>query len=186
MPGAGDPGHPEACVSRTLRVLNARPRPSRGGRSATPLDTMLDRAEDLVDRERFYEAACATLQRAVLGIGKPPRSPACRARGFLCTLEKYALITEPVEVPSASRIVKPRSSRQAFPSAVRWTSLPEPEVDLARRSLTARSKCALFWAFLGFRSGWPRPAKPEGVLAPLNELNGHNLNGMQHGKAVEE
>lgn len=92
-PGAQrETGHLDACVSRTLRVLNARPRPSRGGPSAAELDTLLDRAEDLVDRERFYEAACAAIQRAVLGIENPRARRRAEREAIWCTLEELGLV----------------------------------------------------------------------------------------------
>jgi hypothetical protein len=86
-------GHLDACVSRTLRVMNGRARPSRGGRSATQLDTLLDRAEDLVDRERFYAAACAARERAVLGIENTRARRRAEREAIWCTLEELGLVT---------------------------------------------------------------------------------------------
>jgi len=52
-------------VPRLVARLNAqRVRPSRGGYTADELDRILPRAEDLVDRARFYDSACAAIERA--------------------------------------------------------------------------------------------------------------------------
>ena len=86
-------GHLRDCVSRVMRVLNARVRPSRGGRSARQLDTLLLRAEDLVSRDRFYEAACAAIENAVLGIDNPRARRRAEREAIWCTLEQLGLVT---------------------------------------------------------------------------------------------
>jgi len=85
--------HLEHCVSRVMRVLNTRARPSRGGRSAAQLDTLLDRAEDLVDRDRFYAAACAAIEKAVRGIANPRARRRAEREAIWCTLEELGLVT---------------------------------------------------------------------------------------------
>jgi len=63
-----------------------------GGRTAAELDKTLPRADDLVCRARFYAAACANIERAVLG------APNARARrlaergAILDTMENFGLV----------------------------------------------------------------------------------------------
>jgi hypothetical protein len=80
-------------VSRVVRVLNARVRPSRGGCTAAQLDSSLPRAEDLVDRDRFYDTACAAIRNAVLGIDDVRARRRAEREAILCTLEQFGLVT---------------------------------------------------------------------------------------------
>ena len=76
-----------------MRALNARVRPSRGGFTAAQLDSSLPRAEDLVDRDRFYEAACTAIDSAVLGIDNPRARRRAEREAIWCTLEQLGLVT---------------------------------------------------------------------------------------------
>jgi hypothetical protein len=75
------------------RRLNERVRPSRGARTAAELDRILPRAEDLVDRARFYAAACAAIQAAVQGNDNPRARRRAEREAILCTLERFGLVT---------------------------------------------------------------------------------------------
>jgi hypothetical protein len=102
-------GHRAECVARVLRVLNARVRPSRGGRSASQLDTLLDCVEDLVNRDRFYEAACTAIHKAVLGIENPRARRRAEREAIWCTLEELGLVTRtrgtrPAQCAKAERL----------------------------------------------------------------------------------
>jgi hypothetical protein len=95
-PEAGDTStkrHFERCVPRVLGILNRRARPSRGGSSAEQLDRMLPRAEDLVDRARFYETACAAIEKAVQGIEDARARRRAEREAVWCTLEQFGLVT---------------------------------------------------------------------------------------------
>ena len=78
----------QVSVLRVTRVLNQRVRTSRGGLSAEQLDSQLARAEDLVSRDRFYEAACTAQRSAVLGIKNPRARRRAEREATLCTLEQ--------------------------------------------------------------------------------------------------
>jgi transposase InsO family protein len=85
--------HFERCVPRALAVLNARTRPSRGGLTAAQLDKILPRAEDRVQRARFYETACAAIEAAVQGIDDARARRRAEREAILCTLEQFGLVT---------------------------------------------------------------------------------------------
>jgi len=85
--------HFERCVPRALAVLQARPRPSRGGLTAAQLDRIRPRAEDLVQRARFYETACAAIEAAVQGIDDARARRRAEREAILCTLERFGLVT---------------------------------------------------------------------------------------------
>src|SRR5262249_7542899 len=85
--------HFQRCVPRVVRLLNQRARPSRGGFTAEQLDRMLPRAEDLVDRARFYETACATIRSAVQDIDNARARQRAEREAVLCTLERFGLVT---------------------------------------------------------------------------------------------
>src|SRR5262245_55058032 len=87
-------GHLRECMQRVVRVLNQRLRPSRGGLSAVQLDRMLPRAEDLVDRARFYDTACAAIQRAVQGLDSASARRRAEREAVCCTLEQFGLVTQ--------------------------------------------------------------------------------------------
>ena len=86
-------GHLRTSVQRVVQVLNQRVRPSRGGFTAAQLDRMLPRAEDLVNRARFYDTACAALRRAVLDIDDARARRRAEREAILCTLEQFGLVT---------------------------------------------------------------------------------------------
>jgi transposase InsO family protein len=87
-------GHFRVCVSRLVARLNAqRVRPSRGGYTADELDRMLPRAEDLVDRARFYDSACAAIERAVQGITNARARQRAEREAVWRTLEEFGLVT---------------------------------------------------------------------------------------------
>jgi hypothetical protein len=83
----------EGCARRVTRVLNQRVRTSRGGFTAEQLDSLLACAEDLVSRDRFYEAACAAQRDAVLDIENPRARRRAEREATLCTLERFHLVT---------------------------------------------------------------------------------------------
>jgi hypothetical protein len=85
--------HFERCVPRVLGTLNRRARPSRGGWSAEQLDSLLPCAEDLVDRARFYDTACAAIRRAVQGIEGARARRRAEREAVWCTLERFGLVT---------------------------------------------------------------------------------------------
>jgi len=86
--------HLRVCVPRLVRRLNAqRMRPSRGGYTADELDRMLPRAEDLVDRARFYDSACAAIERAVPGIDNARARWRAEREAVWRTLEEFGLVT---------------------------------------------------------------------------------------------
>lgn len=85
--------HFERCVPRALAVLRARPRPSRGGLTAAQLDKIRPRAEDLVQRARFYETACAAIEAAVQDIHDARARRRAEREAILCTLERFGLVT---------------------------------------------------------------------------------------------
>jgi len=70
-----------------------RVRTSRGGFTASKLDKMLPRAEDLVDRARFHETACAAIRSAVQGIDDARARRRAEREAVLCTLEQFGLVT---------------------------------------------------------------------------------------------
>lgn len=67
-------------------------RTSRGGRTAVELDRILPRAEDLVCRDCFYAAACANIERAVLGVPNARARRLAERRAILETLEQFGLV----------------------------------------------------------------------------------------------
>lgn len=85
--------HFERCVPRVLGILNGRARPSRGGWTAEQLDRILPRAEDLVDRARFYDTVCAAIERAVQGIENARARRRAEREAVWCTLEQFGLVT---------------------------------------------------------------------------------------------
>jgi hypothetical protein len=85
--------HFQRCVPRLARRLNEqRVRTSRGGFTAAQLDRLLPRAEDLVSRDRFYETACAAIERAVQGIDDARARRRAEREAILCTLEQFGLV----------------------------------------------------------------------------------------------
>jgi len=91
--GSTTRAHFERCVPRALAVLRARPRPSRGGLTAAQLDRIRPRAEDLVQRARFYETACAAIEAAVQDIHDARARRRAEREAILCTLERFGLVT---------------------------------------------------------------------------------------------
>jgi hypothetical protein len=91
--GSSTRAHFERCVPRALATLQARPRPSRGGLTAAQLDGIRPRAEDLVQRARFYETACAAIEAAVQGIHNARARRRAEREAILCTLERFGLVT---------------------------------------------------------------------------------------------
>jgi transposase InsO family protein len=86
--------HFGVCVPRLVARLNAqRVRPSRGGFTADELDRLLPRAEDLVDRARFYDSACAAIERAVQGITNARARQRAEREAIWRTLEEFGLVT---------------------------------------------------------------------------------------------
>jgi transposase InsO family protein len=81
-----------ALEAACTRLNVARCRTSRGGRTARELDAALPRAQDLVDRDTFWETACYNIARAVQD------APSVRARRLaernatLETMEQFGLI----------------------------------------------------------------------------------------------
>jgi hypothetical protein len=74
--------------------LNAqRVRPSHGGYTADELDRLLPRADDLVDRARFYDSACAAIERAVQGITHARARQRAEREAIWRTLEEFGLVT---------------------------------------------------------------------------------------------
>lgn len=87
-------GHLALCVPRLVARLNAqRVRPSRGGYTADELDRLLPRADDLVDRARFYDSACAAIERAVQGITHARARQRAEREAIWRTLEEFGLVT---------------------------------------------------------------------------------------------
>ena len=77
-----------------MRHLNAqRVRPSRGGHTADKLDRLLPRADDLVDRARFYDTACAAIAAAVQGISNARARQRAEREAVWRTLEEFGLVT---------------------------------------------------------------------------------------------
>lgn len=86
--------HFQRCVPRLSQRLNEqRVRPSRGGLTAGQLDRILPRAEDQVQRARFYETACAAIEEAVHGIDDARARRRAEREAILCTLERFGLVT---------------------------------------------------------------------------------------------
>ena len=86
--------HFRVCVPRLVARLNAqRVRPSRGGHTADELDRILPRAEDLVNRARFYDSACAAIERAVQDIDDARARRRAEREAIWRTLEKFGLVT---------------------------------------------------------------------------------------------
>ena len=86
--------HFRVCVPRLVARLNAsRVRPSRGGYTADELDRILPRAEDLVDRARFYDTACAAIASAVQGIDDARARRRAEREAIWSTLEQFGLVT---------------------------------------------------------------------------------------------
>ena len=86
--------HFQRCVPRLVRRMNSRRvRPSRGGRTADELDRILPRAEDLVHRARFYDTACAAIERAVQRTDDARARQRAEREAVLCTLEQFGLVT---------------------------------------------------------------------------------------------
>ena len=67
-------------------------RTSRADRSAAQLDTILPRAEDLVCRDRLYEAACASIERAVRSARTARERRRAEREAILETLERFGLV----------------------------------------------------------------------------------------------
>lgn len=75
------------------RLDEERLRATLGYRTAAQADSMLPRAPDRVDRDRFYEEACCARRHAVLGC-KSVRARRRAERNSICaTLENFDLIT---------------------------------------------------------------------------------------------
>jgi len=86
--------HFRVVVPRLVARLNAsRVRPSRGGYTADELDRLLPHAEDLVDRARFYDSACAAIERAVQGITNARARRRAEREAVWRTLEEFGLVT---------------------------------------------------------------------------------------------
>jgi transposase InsO family protein len=80
-------------ILRTGRRLNEkRLRRSRGWRTAAELDRILPRAEDRVQRDCFYEAACAAIEKAVQDIDDARARRRSEREAVLCTLEEFGLV----------------------------------------------------------------------------------------------
>lgn len=93
--GSSTRAHFGRCVPRALAALQARPRPSRGGLTAAQLDRIRPRAEDLVQRARFYETACAAIEAAVQDIHDARARQRAEREAILCTLERFGLVRGP-------------------------------------------------------------------------------------------
>jgi hypothetical protein len=85
--------HFQACLAPVVRTLNGRHRPSRGGHTAAELDRIRPPAEALVNRARFYQAACAAIDRAVQGVVGARARRRAEREAIWCTLEEFALVT---------------------------------------------------------------------------------------------
>jgi len=73
--------------------LNARPRGSRGGFSASELTCMLPAWETLVGRSEFFEAAQAAIQRAVQDGMTHREQRFAEREAIFATLERYGLLS---------------------------------------------------------------------------------------------
>jgi len=62
-------------------------------RACGPPDMVRPRAEDLVQRARFYETACAAIEAAVQGIHDARARRRAEREAILCTLERFSLVT---------------------------------------------------------------------------------------------
>ena len=75
-----------------VQALNERVRPSRGGFTAAQLDRMLPRAEDLVSRDRFYEAACEAQRSAAQGVHNVRARRRAERETIYFTMEVFGLV----------------------------------------------------------------------------------------------
>jgi hypothetical protein len=71
--------------------LSRRLRATRGYRSADELDRGLRRADEMVDRDRFYAAACTAKQEAVLGLTERTAIERAEQRAVWLTLVRFGL-----------------------------------------------------------------------------------------------
>jgi hypothetical protein len=83
-----------ALLRRALHKIDrARPRRSRGGLTAVEADAALPAAEHVVERRRFYAAACSEMNRAVRGSASTTERR-CSARvALLQVMECFGLLT---------------------------------------------------------------------------------------------
>jgi len=84
----------EACqrLGAARERLDGRPQRSLGGRTAIQADEDLPWWYDRVDRETFHAAACAAIDKAVLGCRSTRERRAAEREAIYQTLERYGLI----------------------------------------------------------------------------------------------
>jgi transposase InsO family protein len=81
-----------ALEAACMRLNVARCRTSRGGRTARELDAALPRAQDLVNRDTFYETACYNIDRAVQDAPSPHARRLAEREATYETMEQFGLI----------------------------------------------------------------------------------------------
>jgi len=81
-----------ALEAACTRLNVARCRTSRGGRTARELDHALPRAQDLVNRDTFYETACYNIDRAVQDAPSPRARRLAEREATYETMEQFGLI----------------------------------------------------------------------------------------------
>jgi hypothetical protein len=81
-----------ALKAACTRLNVASSRTSRGGRTARELDLVLPRAEDMVDRDTFFETACYNIARAVQDARSARARRLAERNATLETMEQFGLI----------------------------------------------------------------------------------------------
>src|SRR5205807_9325320 len=79
-------------VAKTLRLLEHRPRASKGYRTAVQLENSLLKGPQVVGRERFYAEACRNVEKAIQGGGTARERRQRERMAIYQTLEKFQLI----------------------------------------------------------------------------------------------
>jgi hypothetical protein len=107
--------HDEAYSARLVleaihRLDGARPRASRGMLTANAVDAALPRLYTVSDRARFYRAACAAREEAVLHVQRTPDRITAAREAVLDTLEDFGYISR-----SIGGSPRPAPNRKYFP-----------------------------------------------------------------------
>lgn len=85
-------GDVAARLARARRVLDRRPRASRGGRTAIAVDAALPPWYRALARERFHEAACSAIRDALAVPGTTRARRRAEREAILATMERSGLI----------------------------------------------------------------------------------------------
>ena len=80
------------CLAKARHLLDNRPRPSKGYKSAVQLEKAMLKGPAVVDREEFYSEACRGMRKAVQGGGTRREKRQRQRLAVYEALEKFRLI----------------------------------------------------------------------------------------------